>query len=435
MADYGVTQQGFVIKPLTAILQDKFDRALAMFGSDADLRSTSALRKLLDITSAEDQNLWKGMEQFYYSNFISTASGDALDLLGGDLAVSRRFLNSTGTVKLKVANAAPGKTYNLPLGTMVETDAPVRRFRTLSLATLSDQNPQLVVDVMALERGPASNVVPNAINKINADYAQRHLNLGTATISVANDAATTGGEVQEDDSSYRNLLLGYPRTLWTLESLRRGVKAIDGVRDSRLFDPLGGVDISQSLFKLFAFSQRRFGAQRLLGTPYYFDILVAVEPGFPWESQPGITGIQDSINAAISNIRPIGIFPNIRLANNVTIGLRANIQIKAGHDKDGIVASIKDKLAQRVNALGLGGTVLFSEVQVDCMSVSGVVDVQGLHLRRSPPQFAGVTFGNLLAFQGEVIEAAIGENIGLQANEIAVFEVDSNLIQIEVSDR
>src|SRR5262249_26935966 len=127
--------------------------------------------------------------------------------------------------------------------------------------------------------------------------------------------------------------------------------------------------------------------------------------------------------------------PNIRLANNVTIGLRANILIKAGHDRDGVVASIKDRLAQRVNALGLGGSVLFSEVQVDCMGVSGVVDVQGLHLRRSPPQFATVTFGNRLNFQGEVIEAAVGENIDLQANEIAVFQVDSSLIQMEVTDR
>ena len=435
MADYGVTQQGFVIKPFTAILQDKFDRAQAVFGPDADLRSTSSLRKLLDITSAEDQNLWKAMEQFYYGNFISTASGDALDLLGQDMAVARRFLNSAGTVKLKVVTPEPGKQYNVPLGTLLETDAPVRHFITQSLVTLSDQSPQSIVGVVALERGPANNVPANAINKINSDYVQRHLNLGTATITVGNDAPTSGGAAQEDDASYRSLLLGYPRTVWTLEAVRQAVKAIDGVRDCRLFDALGGVDVSQSLFKLFAFSQRRFGSQRLLGTPYYFDILVAVQPGFPFLSQPGITGIQDTIETAIANIRPLSIFPNILLANNVTIGLRANIVVKAGHDKDGIVASIKDRLAQRVNALGLGGSVLFSEAQVDCMSVPGVVDVQGLHLRRSPPQFAGITFGNRLAFQGEVVEAAIGENIDLQSNEIAVFQIDSNLIQMEVSDR
>jgi len=435
MGDFGVTQQGFVIKPFTAILQDKCDRALAMFGPDADLRSTSSLRKLLDITSAEDQNLWKGMEQLYYGNFISTASGDALDLLGDDMSVPRRFLASKASVKLKLINGAPGKTYNLPLGTMVETNAPVRHFRTRGLVSLSDVNKEAIVDVEALERGPASNVAANAINQINADFAQRHLNLGPASVSVANDQPASGGELQEDDASYRGLLLGYPRTVWTLEAVERAVKGVDGVRDCRLFDPLGGVDVSQSMFNLFAFSQRRFGAQRLLGTPYYFDILVAVEPGFPWLSQPGIIGVQEAINNAIAGVRPIGIFPNIRLANNVTVGLRASILVKAGHDKDGVVASIRDRLSERVNSLGLGGAVLFSAAQCDCMNVPGVVDVQGLHLRRSPPQFAGVAFGNQLSFQGAVIEAGVGENIELQPNEVALFEVDSNLVQLEVADR
>jgi hypothetical protein len=34
-----------------------------------------------------------------------------------------------------------------------------------------------------------------------------------------------------------------------------------------------------------------------------------------------------------------------------------------------------------------------------------------------------------------VIESAIGENIELKPNEIAVFQIDSDLIDIEVNDR
>ena len=63
MSDYGVTKFGFVIKPFQDILSDKADRAREMFGDDVDLRSTSALRKILDICSAEDQEIWKRMEQ------------------------------------------------------------------------------------------------------------------------------------------------------------------------------------------------------------------------------------------------------------------------------------------------------------------------------------------------------------------------------------
>jgi hypothetical protein len=252
---------------------------------------------------------------------------------------------------------------------------------------------------------------------------------------VNNEAALAGGKGKEEDAAYRSRLLGYPRTLWTLEAVRQAVKGVDGVRDVRLFDPLGGVDVSLSFFKFFSFSQRRFGTQRQIGTPYFFDILVAVLPGFPWESQPGLTGVREAVEEAIGEVRPVSIFPNVRRADNVTVGLRAQVLVKPGHDRNGVLASIKEKLAARVDALGLGGSVLFSEVQCDCMAVAGVVDVQRLHLRRCPPLLAGVSFGPRQRFRGAVIEAAVGDNIDLLPNEVAVFQVDSDLIEIQVTDR
>lgn len=435
MPDFGVTRDGFVVKPLTAILLDKAERARALFGADADLRSTSVLRKLLDVTAAEDHNLWKELERKFYGSFVSTASGDALDLLGDDMGVARRFLTSAGVVTLKLVNGAQGRVYHLPLGTLLETDPPEQRYRTLALVSLSTDAPQADVAVEALSRGPVGNALAGAIKRVNALYAQRHLNLGPATLDVKNDAATSGGELNEDDESYRGQLLGYPRTVWTLESLRRATRAVDGVRDCRIFDPLGGVDSTQSRFLLFAFGQRRFGTQRLLGTPYFFDVLVAVLPGFPWESQPSVVGVQQAIQDALAELRPVSIFPNIRRANAVVVGVRARLLLKSGHDRAGVIASVKERLARRVNAQGLGSGVLYSEALGDCMDVPGVVDVQGLHLRRTPPQLAAVSFGRRLRFQGDVIEAAVGENIELAPNEIAEFRVDSELIQVEASDR
>lgn len=432
---YGVTKIGFTIKPFINILEEKAQRAQQMFGSDVDLRSTSALRKLLDITSFEDHELWKGMEQLYYSNFISTASGEALDRLGEDVGVTRRFLKAKGQVKFQLSGEAPGRIYHLPLGTLVETNTPVTHFRTLALVSLSDQNKQVVVEVEALKRGEGGDVAAGAINRLNSTYRERYLSLGSATVAVENAVPTTGGKIQEDDPAYRELLLGYPRTLWTLESVRYVVKNTDGVRDCRLFDPAGGVDVSLSKFGLFAFNQRQFGTQRFLGTPYYFDILVALHPGFLWESEGSVTGVKEEIATALHQVRPIGIFPNLRRANNVLVGIRARIVIQSGHDRNAVVAAIKDKLARRINTLGLGRSVLYSEVLCDCMAVSSVVDVQQLHLRRCPPRFSRIKFGSPQRFQSNVIEAAVGENLQLEPEEIAEFKVDSDLIEIEVSDR
>jgi hypothetical protein len=435
MAQFGITRFGFNIKPFQTILEEKAARAREVFGADIDLHSTSALRKILDVSSAEDQELWKRMEQLYYSNFISTASGQSLDLLGEDVGVKRRFLASTGKVKLKLTGEAPGRLYHLPIGTVVETDGPIQRFSTQELVTLSDQTKEAIVDISATARGPASNVLAGAINKINVVYAQRFLNLGGALIVVANEQPTTGGEKLEDDAPYRDLLLDFPRTLWTLEAVRKVVKSIDGVRDCRLFDPLGGVDVSLSKFALFSFGQRRFATQRLLGTPYFFNILVATLPGFLWESEGAVTGLQQTIENSIRDVRPISIFPNLQRADDVHVGIRARVLIQPGHDKNSVVASIKERLERRINALGLGNSVLYSEVVCDCMDSPGVVDIQQLHLRRCPPLFLTINLGGRQRFQSQVIESAVGENISLLPNEIAVFEIDSDLFSVEVSDR
>src|SRR4051794_8326924 len=153
MTDYGVTLAGFVVKPFADILNAKIDLARSLFGPDVDLRSTSALRKILDIASAEDQEHWKALEGAYYANFISTASGDTLDLLGDDLGLQRQNQRATGQVAFTLAGEAPGRNYVLPIGTLVETAAPAIRFRTTESATLSSLQKTATVGASAVLPG------------------------------------------------------------------------------------------------------------------------------------------------------------------------------------------------------------------------------------------------------------------------------------------
>lgn len=435
MADYGVTKEGFRVKPFVTILEEKAARAREMFGGDVDLRSTSALRKLLDLASFEDHELWKRMEVLYYSNFSSTASGDALDLLGEDLGVERRFLRAEGTAALALSGAAPGRLYHLPVGTLLVTAAPERHFRTLGLVTLSADKPEAEVAIEALERGPQGNVPASAVNAVDPLYAERFLRLGEATIGVENPEPTAGGERLEDDTAYRDALIGHPRTLWTLAAVKRAVQRIDGVRDTRLVDPAGGVDVSLSRFNLFGFSQRRFGTHRHLGSPYRFEVLVATHPGFLWESVGAARGVAERVEEALAEVRPVSIFPVLRRANHVRVGIRARVLTLPGHDREAVAAAIRERLERRINALGLGRAVLYSEVVTDVMGVPGVVDVTGLRLRRCPPQIHRVGFSRHLRFQAREVELPVGENLRLEPDEIAEFKVDSELLEVEVKDR
>lgn len=435
MAEFGITAQGFAIKTVDVLLDEAAQRARAMFGSDIDLRSSSTLRQVLNLAVFGQGELWKQAERQFYAGFVATANGEALDLLGDGLAVPRRNLLARGKVKFTLAGEAPGRLYQIPLGTLLETDPPVRSFRTLARATLSADAKEQTVEVEALARGPQSNVAAAAIKRINAVYAQRRLSLGAATVTPSNDAAFAGGELLEDDVSYRNLLLGFPRTIWTLEAVRRAVRAVDGVRDVRLLDPSGGVDVSGSRFKNFVFSQRRFGSQRLLGSPYRFQVLVATQPGYPWETFGPVSGVRDEVEKAIEAVRPVSIFPQLRRANHIQVGIGARVLTAAGHDGAGVLAAIKDALEERINALGLGRSVLFSDVLYDAKRIAGVIDVTELRLRRCPPLLDRVSFGRHGRFQGEVIELPVGENLDLSPDEIAEFRVESELIDLEAGDR
>jgi len=225
--------------------------------------------------------------------------------------------------------------------------------------------------------------------------------------------------------------LGWPRHIWTLESVRRAVLEVDGVIDVLPFDPLGGVDISQSYFNLFDFSEGLFSGERRLGEPYFFNIIVAHEFAWPWEATGGVTGIASRVRAAVEQVRPVGIHPNIIQADHIEVGLQAKVLVAAGYDSQALLAAVKQRIAQDVNALKLGGDVLYSQIMCAFIDQPGVMDVQNLRLRRCPAAFGRITFGGV-PFQTDIIEAGPGENLAMNPTEIAVFQLDSDLIDLEV---
>src|SRR6266536_2386655 len=403
MSDFGVTDQGFTYKGIDVILSENRERARQIFGSDVDLTPTSPISQILQAAAAEDAELWKRMEDLYYSNFISTAVGDALDALGEDLGVQRQQLFASGTVTFTVqAGSPPGasnvpRQYTFPEGTIVIATTPVR------------------------------TVLSNLAGT------------GT-TVQVANAQAFTGGEQYESDGDYRTRLLGLPRNMWTLESLRSAALDVTGVIDVLPSDSLGGVDVSLSYFNLFNFNERRFSSERQLGEPYFFDVIVAHEIAWPWRNTPvqlpggatiTIPGVYERVLAAVDRVRPIGIHPNIVEADLIEVGVRATVTMEPGHDAQSLIASIKQSIAIDIGAPKLGNNVLFSQIMRAFGEQPGVVDVQNLHLRRCPAAFGRVTFG-ATPFQATVFEAAVGENLTMGPTEIAFFRLDSGLIEIEV---
>ena len=430
MTDFGVTESGFVLKPVDQILGEAFDRARAVFG-DIDLTDTSPLRKILEVTAAEDGELWTRLEDQYYANFISTAFGDNLDLLGEDVGLPRRNLPSTGAVQVTLGNAAPGRTYVVPEGAILVTAPPVRAFGTTAAVTLDATHQTATVGVVAFEPGPGGDVLKSTITGIDPTYRSIFLgDLGTATLTVTNPQPTKGGTDPEPDDAYRARLAGLARNLWTVDSVVQAALGVSGVLDVVLSDPRGGVDVSQSIFGTFLFDQRTFSsAPRRIGEPYFFTVLVAHDSRAPWRSIGPVQGIFERVTAAVDAVRPVGIHPNIVEADHVQIGVRATVVVEAGSDGPALLASIRQRLAGDIGTHRLGGDVLYSQVVRAFVEQPGVVDVQRLHLRRTPPAFGRITFGAAPRLS-EVVEAPVGENLPMGPTELAVFSSAGDALDI-----
>ena len=183
---------------------------------------------------------------------------------------------------------------------------------------------------------------------------------------------------------------------------------------------------------MFLFGERAFSLQRQIGSPYYFDIVVAPSPAGPGPRAAAHPGIFDTLLATVRQWRPASIFPNIVQADEVEIGIRATLVVAGGTaTQDAIRARSSDALHASVDDCRLGRGVLYSDVMLLARTVPGVVDVQNLHLRRYPPVFAEIKFAGALF--GQSVELEVGENAALAPDEIAQFTIDSDLIDIRTA--
>jgi hypothetical protein len=432
VTDYGVTADGFVLKPVDVMLSESIDRARAAFPG-ADLTSTSALRKILETAAAEDGELWKRLEDLYYGNFVSTATGATLDLLGEDTGLERAPLASTGTVAVTLNNGVEGRSYALPQGAILVTaDHPARAFGTVAPVVLDQRTSTADVGVVAFEPGPDGDLDADTITGIDPTYRSIYLaDFGPADFTVTNRAATTGGTEDEPDRTYRGRLLGIARNLWTVEAVAQAALGVGGVLDVVLSDPLGGVDVSQSYFDLFNFDQRAFSSERRVGQPYFFTVVVAHDFRWPWHTTGPVPGIFERVSAAVDAVRPIGIHANIVEADHIEVGVRATLVIAPGSDGVALLSSVRRRLATDIAALRLGGDVLYAQVVSAFVEQPGVLDVQGLHLRRAPAAFGRITFGDV-PFQRVLAEGAVGENLVMGPTELATFTVDGDAFDVTV---
>lgn len=452
---YGLTEDGFFPKPFARLLAEKLALARALFGETLDLSSGSSIRKLLEISALEDARTWAGLASMYENGFACSAKGDALSRIGLELGLPRPFLEARGSVKLKLAGQLPqGITQiNIPRGARMSSPGG-HHVATEERVVLSNAVKEHVVQVAAFYPGPSHNLNPalaepdgstpqkldrwNRLDPMVKELDDAEKQAGQNLVLIEHTSPLSGGELQWPDSRYRSLLLNAPRSIWTVEAIQTAVGMLPGVRRALVRDASGGLDINQSLFGNFNFIERLFGTERDLGSPYYFSVLVAPTPAAIWE---GPDGLRASIENALEDLRPIGILPQVSEAEQVGIGVQAKLVVeglplptgpKAAVNASAAAVALKQRILARlqryVDGLQFGEPVRASEVVWSIMNEPGIADVLNLQLLRFPPGFDAISFNAPVATN--VQPMACGQNVTLQANQIAVFVDDPSWLEI-----
>jgi uncharacterized phage protein gp47/JayE len=116
---YGITDEGFIIKPFDVLVNEILTRQRKLFGEDIYQGAESFWRKQAEVFAAEIHNQWKLLAQYYYSGFISTASGNSLDLLADNYGLRRKASEkANGYVTFQLSGTTDA---NVPTGSVIET--------------------------------------------------------------------------------------------------------------------------------------------------------------------------------------------------------------------------------------------------------------------------------------------------------------------------
>jgi hypothetical protein len=444
--NYGVTTSGFVPKPFSRLLAEKLALARTLFGSDLDLGAGSALRKILELSSLEDARTWAALASIYDNQYVASAQADGLSRLGEELGLPRPSLEAQGTITLTAHLPAGVAGVTLPYGARLLTpgqhDVALDETVVLSVAS-----PVAVANVVAFYPGPDSNLDPSDPNQkitwwnqddpklawdsnslLSVAHSQNPNVPPEQIVSIQHTLPLTGGELFWPDDRYRALLLSAPRSLWTVDSIRVALSLVPGVRQVQVRDLAGGLDADLPIFGQFDFLERLFGAERDIASPYYFDVVVASTDSAIWD---GPNGLAVALDAAVEDLRPMGIRPRIQPADPVYVGIQANLVVSGlalprGSSAAAINVSppavaLKQRLLARVGAyiegLGFGEPVRFAEVMATMMSEPGVVDVQDLLLLVPTPPPGSPT-----------ITPGVGDNVPIKPTQIATFvDTDTGL--------
>lgn len=173
MAQYGVTDKGFVIKRLDTIMEEIHTDLTEAFGFDTRLTKPSFLDTLITTFSYQISDLWETAQDSYYAKYPATATGVNLD----------------NSVQYGGIRRAANKHTSYPLhctgddGTFVREEAIVA----------TNTNPEI-----RLQNAEEFEITRDAFNRVSIKVASAEIGVYTITINGNQYSYSSADGVEED---------------------------------------------------------------------------------------------------------------------------------------------------------------------------------------------------------------------------------------------
>ena len=189
---FGVTEQGFVLKTYSDILKSMEEKLKTKFGLEWEFGIYTPEGAIIAITANEISKAWEGIKQAYFSAYLDSSTGIQLDYHGKD--EEPPIPRSQGNYSVATLEFVTDREMSIPKNTLVKKRDTELTYMTTQNLTVG-RSFKGEVQAVATEYGSDYNSIIGEITEL--------VNNIVGVVSVANITPASGGEGIEKDIHYR----------------------------------------------------------------------------------------------------------------------------------------------------------------------------------------------------------------------------------------
>jgi uncharacterized phage protein gp47/JayE len=330
----------FTVKSFEDIVADMITWIVSNSSKITDITPGSVIRSFCEGTALS-------MEELYVSTYLGFRR--YLDNIQETAFDFERKSGTKSEVDVVFTRTVVGGTdVIIPIGTRLKTASGLK-FKTTETATITaGNNDSNAVSAESDEVGTANNIGAGTLTIIEDNIAN--------VDSVTNALAATGGVNEESDIAFKKRFQAYIEGLGrsNIAGLSAGALSVEGITSVsvvELFPPVANVNVD-----LYIDDGTAAGV-----TSAQITEVQSIIDGDGTEENPGY--------------RAAGINVQVKAPNIVTQDITLDATILSGVDTDQLQNDVINNLTEYVNTLGVGNSIIYSELVAAVMAVYGISDV------------------------------------------------------------